>query len=61
MDDMKSDPDLDVFLAPAAPDQEIDPEHRAWIDDEIAKTLEKKRRGELGYTPLDEARKRFGL
>jgi len=41
--------------------QPVTPEHRAWMNDQIRATLEKKQRGEMKYTPLDQARREFGL
>ena len=41
--------------------QPISPEHRAWMDAEIRTTLEKKERGDLTYTPLDQVRRDFGF
>ena len=36
-------------------------EHQGWMNEQIKTTLSKKTRGELTYTPLDEARREFGL
>ena len=39
----------------------IQPEHRAWMNAEIQKTLEKKNSCRSNYVSLDEVRRRFGL
>ena len=41
--------------------QPIAPNHRQWMNDQINATLEKKARGEMSYTPLDQVRRNFGL
>ena len=48
-------------LVSPADDQPITDEHRAWMNAQIKGTLEKKKRGEMNYTPLDQARREFGL
>lgn len=58
--DTIDDKKLNEFLAPVT-DAEITPEHRAWMNAKIEATLEKKARGELSYTPLDDVRREFGL
>lgn len=55
-----SDQTLEQFLSPAD-GQPITAEHRVWMNEQIRATLEKKARGEMGYTPLDEVRREFGL
>lgn len=39
----------------------ISPEHRAWMNAQIQKTMDKKARGEANYTPLETVRKEFGF
>ncbi|MBL4619258.1 MAG: hypothetical protein JKX88_04070 [Marinicaulis sp.] len=54
------DTELEAYLAPTSEDQ-ITPEHRAWMNAEIQKTMDKKARGEANYTPLETVRAEFGL
>jgi len=62
MDDMKTDPELEAYLTPLAPGEEIAPEHRAWMDEQIRMTLdEKARNGTAGYTDFRVVMARFGL
>lgn len=42
-------------------DSDVTSEHRAWMNEQVASTLEKKARGEMGYTALDKVRQKFGL
>ncbi len=53
--------DLDGFLQPIEQRQKPTPEHRAWMNNQIQTTLDKKQRGELKYTPLEDVRKEFGF
>ena len=39
----------------------ITPEHRAWMNAQIQRTLDKKARGEANYSPLEDVRKEFGF
>lgn len=51
---------MEAVLGPGS-DSDITPEHRAWMNAQIRATLEKKARGKMTYTPLDEIRRKFGL
>ncbi|MEO1151005.1 MAG: hypothetical protein AAFW83_08450 [Pseudomonadota bacterium] len=61
MSEVKETPTVEEFLRPSKDTETIDPAHRAWMDDEIRKTLAKKARGEMKYTPADDVRKEFGV
>jgi hypothetical protein len=52
--------DVDDFVTPVR-DEEITPEHRAWMNDQIRDALERKARGEMTYTSLEEVRRKFGF
>lgn len=53
-----SDP-LDAFRA-LEPDFAPTPEHDAWMQAEIRKTLKAKAEGRMTYRSLDEVARRFG-
>lgn len=61
MSEVKETPKVEEFLRPSKDTVSIDPAHRAWMDAEIRKTLAKKARGEMKYTPADDVRKEFGV
>ncbi len=54
------DKKLNEFLEPMA-ESEITPEHRAWMDDQIRKTLAKKQAGTVTYRSLDAVMRKFGF
>ena len=58
--DTIADKKLDDLLAPAR-DEDITPEHREWMNEQIRETLAKKERGEMKYKSLNEVRRKFGL
>ena len=58
--DTIDDNKLNQLLAPGDT-KPVAPEHRAWMNAQIRETLEKKKRGEMNYTPLDQVRRTFGL
>ncbi len=55
------DADLETFLKPVEQGEQPSPEHRSWMNEQIQNTLDKKARGEMNYTPLEEVRKEFGF
>ncbi|MEX6507681.1 hypothetical protein [Jiella sp. M17.18] len=59
MDDLRTE-ELDGFLQPL-PDGQVTPEHRAWMNEQIDRTLAKKAQGEMTYTSLDQVRRTFDV
>ena len=51
---------LDQMLAPGD-DKPVTPEHRAWMNEQIEKALERKRSGKATFKSLDDVRRKYGL
>lgn len=49
------------LIRPLQMGEEIAPGHRAWMDEQIRETLARKERGEIGYSPVEDIRGKFGL
>jgi hypothetical protein len=47
-------------LAPV-PDEDVTPEHRQWMNDQIEQALERKRTGRASFKTLEETRRKFGF
>ena len=58
--DTINDKKLDDFLAPAN-GEDITPEHRAWMNDQIRQTLAKIDAGEMEYHSLEDVKRKLGF
>jgi len=58
--DTIDDSKLNQLLAPGNAEP-IAPDHREWMNAQIKATLERKERGEMNYTPLNQVRRAFKL
>ncbi len=55
-----NDPILDDLLGPPG-GGEIDPDHRAWINEQVRERLAKIESGEMKFKTLQEVRRKFGF
>jgi hypothetical protein len=60
MPKLKAKPDAIDSLVPVG-DEEIAPAHRVWMNEQIEKAMEQKRRGTATYKSLEEIRRKFGF
>ena len=59
MTDLQKKPAHSDALAPV-PDEDVTPEHRAWMNDQIEQALELKLSGKATYKTTEETRRKFG-